>query len=94
MFRLESQEELFDTTIGMMLENDVSMELDVVFSNAVTIDTKCNCKSACLTKKCVCKEKNMKCKDQCTCNTRKCKNQMQAVLISSFIISCCLFPDI
>ena len=34
-----------------MLDNDFSMELDVVFSNTVTIDRKCNCKSACLTKK-------------------------------------------
>ena len=61
MFRPESQGELLDTTIEMMLDNDLSMELDVVFSNAFTIDTKCNCKSACLTKKCVCREKNIKC---------------------------------
>ena len=63
MFRPESQGELLDITIGMMLDNDLSMELDVVFSNTVTINTKCNWKSACLTKTCVCKEKIIKCKD-------------------------------
>ena len=93
MFSPEIQGELLDTTIGMMLDNDLAMELDVAFSSTVSVDTKCNCKSVCLTKKCVCKEKNIRCKDQCTCSTRKCKNQMEVVLISSFIISCYLFPD-
>ena len=91
MFRPESQGELLDTTVGMMLDNDLPMELDVAFSNTVTIDTKCNCKSAFLTKKCVSKEKNIKCKDRCTSDTRKCKNQM--VLISSFI-SYFMIPDL
>ena len=93
MFSPETQGELLDTAVRMMLDSDLAMKLDVIFSNTVTIDTKCNCKSACLTKKCICKEKNITCKDQCTCNTRKCKNQMEVVLISSFIICCCLFPD-
>ena len=86
MFSPESQSEVLDTTIRMMLDNDLAMELDVALSNTVT-------KSACLTKRCVCKEKSITCKDLCTCNTRKSKNQMEVVLISSFIISCCLFPD-
>ena len=93
MFRPESQGEILDTTIGMMLDNDLSMELDVVFSNTVTTETKCNCKSACLTKKCVYKEESIKWKDRCTCNTRKGKNQMEAVLMSSFIIYYFLIPD-
>ena len=69
-----------ETTIGMMMDNDISMEMEIVF-NSVPFEARCKCKVSCQ-RKCQCREKNMRCNHTYGCNPCICKNQMEQVQVN------------
>ena len=69
-----------ETTIGMMMDNDISMEMEIVFNN-VPFEARCKCKASCQ-RKCQCHEKNVRYNNTCGCNPLICKNQMEKVQVS------------
>ena len=45
--RHDNQEDLLETTIGMMMDNDISMEMEIAFKN-VPFKAGCKCKRKCV----------------------------------------------